>query len=139
VNIKDFVSKNGRLETYEKGEYLLRQGEKGSDIYFIQSGLLKGYYLSREGKEKVKSFISSGDVVGSLRALYEKETNSFSAVCLEDTKAIAVPFELLYRISQSDIEIAKALMDRLISLAIKKEKREFDFLCLSAEERYLQL
>ena len=41
--------------------------------------------------------------------------------------------------SKSDLKLANELIERLIQLAMKKEQREFEFLCMTAEERYLKM
>ena len=46
---------------------------------------------------------------------------------------------LLHEYSQKDHEIANNLIELLLHFSMKKEKREFEFLCLSAEERYCLL
>lgn len=84
------------------------QGDSDSSLYLVQSGLLKAYYTADNGKEFIKSFVLEKDVIGSLRSVYGNGKCSFSLLCLEPTE--------------------------LIKLSIQKEKREYELLCLSAEE-----
>ena len=41
--------------------------------------------------------------------------------------------------SRTDIELATAIVDFLLSFGIRKEIREYELLCLSAEDRYTRL
>ena len=50
-----------------------------------------------------------------------------------------VPFSVIYDHSKTDQSIANSMIELLLIFSMKKEKREFEFLCLSAEERYRQL
>ena len=118
-----------------KGDHIFMQGELDGSIYYIQSGLLKAYYTSEEGKESVKSFIASNDVIASLSTAFSENTCSFSLICLEPTTVIKMPISKLLEYSRKDLEIANSMIDVLLNLSIKKEIREYEFLCLSAEER----
>ncbi len=129
----------GKCLHKKKGDMLFAQGDRNSAIYWLRSGLLKAYYLTPEGKEFVKSFILEGDIIGSLSSCYANAPCSFSVLCLEDTDVIEIPFATIYRYSQTQPSIASHMIDMLLNFAMKKEKREFEFLCLSPETRYRQL
>lgn len=139
MSLKKFIQENGKVVDKKKGEHVFVQGDADRSIYFIKSGLLKAYYTTREGKEFIKSFLMDNDVIGSLSSAYKGDHCSFSLACLEDTSLIKVPFSIIYDFSKTDQNIANDLIGLLMNLSMKKEKREFEFLCLSAEERYRQL
>ncbi|TEW44073.1 Crp/Fnr family transcriptional regulator [Psychromonas algicola] len=123
----------------EKGDHVFMQGEVDGSIYYIQSGLLKAYYTSEDGKESVKSFIATNDIIGSLSTALSEKNCSFSLICLEPTTLIKIPISRLIEHSKKDLEIANSMIDVLLNLSIKKEIREYEFLCLSAEERLNKL
>jgi CRP-like cAMP-binding protein len=129
----------GVVEHYKKGQHIFKQGDTNENLYFIQSGFLKAYYLSSEGKEQVKSFISPNSVMGSLLSCYAKGVCSFSLASLEPATLIKLPFNFLLQQSQQYLSLANELQSLLLDLSMKKEKREYEFLCLPAEQRYLQL
>jgi CRP-like cAMP-binding protein len=134
-NLNIFME-NGQPLIFKKGEHLFVQGDTDSNIYFIKKGLLKAYYLTSDGKEFVKSFLIENELIGSLRAATTQTPCNFSVVCLEDCEVVAIPFKDLYDNSKTNISVAASMIDSLIQLANKKEKREYEFLCLSAQERY---
>jgi len=109
----------GKPIEIRKGGVLFKQGDIDTSVYVVKSGLLKAYYLTFEGKELVKSFISEGEFIGSLIACKSME-----------------PFSDLQAASTSNPEVSASVINALINLAVKKEKREYEFLCLSAAERY---
>jgi CRP-like cAMP-binding protein len=139
MNISDFVTANGRLIVKETGEHLFRQGDLDSSLYVVKTGLLKAYYLSENGKENIKSFVMPGEQIGSLAAGYQQETCTFSLICLEQSELAAVRFTDLYEASRVDIELSAGIVDFLLRFGIRKEVREYELLCLSAEERYIRL
>ena len=134
-----FIAKNGTSLVKEPGEYLFRQGGQDLSLYFVKSGLLKAYYLSLDGKENIKSFILPGDNIGSLMANYAGKANTFSLVCLKQCELTVVQFSTLFEASRTDPDISAAIVDFLLKFAMKKERREYELLCLSAEDRYKNL
>ena len=118
---------------------MFRQGEQDGSIYGLQSGLLKAYYLSEDGKENIKSFILPGGMIGSLASSYQGEACSFRLVCLKPSKLVGVQFSDLHEASRSDPELSAEVVDFLLSFGIRKEMREYELLCLSAEDRYKRL
>ncbi len=123
----------------DKGEHVFMQSDSDKSLYFVQSGLLKAYYTTEDGKEYIKSFLLPNDIIGSLSSSYLEECSSFSLLCLEPTTLVKMPFRRLYEYTKGDLELANNMIDLILHLAIKKEKREYEFLCLSAEERFCML
>lgn len=139
MNFYDFLQQEGTSLERGRGEHVFRQGEVDQSLYFIKSGLLKAYYLSSEGKEAIKSFLLPNDVIGSLTSAYSEKTCSFSLLCLEPTALIKIPFSVLLSYTKKDQDMANIVIELLLKFSMKKEQREFDFLCLSAEERYRKI
>ena len=79
------------------------------------------------------------DFIGSLTSAYSEECCSFGFICLERSTLIKIPFECLFEYSRMDLELANTFIKRLRHISMKKEKREYGFLCLSAEERFSTL
>ncbi|MDF1607832.1 Crp/Fnr family transcriptional regulator [Hoeflea sp. YIM 152468] len=134
-----FIAENGTSLSREPGQHVFRQGDRNSSLYFLKSGLLKAYYLSADGKEHIKSFILPGNHIGSLMASHAEKSCSFSLVCLRQCNLTMLPFSRLYQAARSDPAISAAVVDLLLSFAMKKEAREYELLCLSAADRYRRL
>lgn len=136
MNFIELLKTQGQRVTKDKQSHVFRQGDDDRYLYFVQSGMLKAYYTSEEGKEFVKSFIATNDIICSLTSAYSKGACSFSLICLEDTELLKIPFSKLSGSSKEYHEIATNMVDVLLNFSMKKEKREYEFLCLSAEQRY---
>jgi len=123
----------------QKGDILIRQGDVDNSVYLVVSGLLKAYYATLDGKELIKSFIQPGEFIGSLISCRTGEPSTFNLTCLEDCSLRRVSFDELQSAAINQPDIASFINNGLIELAIKKERREYEFLCLSAPERYALL
>lgn len=139
MKLQELLKTAGKRYQKEKGEHVFMQGEPDKSLYFIESGLLKAYYTSDDGKESIKSFILENNIISSLTASHSEGECSFSLICLEPTTLLKIPFEMIREYSASDLEIANDLIHVLLNFAMKKEKREYEFLCLSAEQQFLNL
>ncbi len=139
MKIQEFMQQNGEPVDKAVGAHVFMQGDKDTSLYYIQSGFLKAYYVTETGKEQIKSFLVPGGVIGSLTAAVAQDICTYSLLCLEPSRLIRVSFVKIYQQMQNDMEMAREFIDVLLKLAIKKEHREYEFLCLSAEERYRHL
>lgn len=139
MNFYELLQLEGVKVVKDKGEHIFVQGDADRSLYFVQSGLLKAYYTSEDGKESVKSFLMPSDIIGSLTSAYLNGSCSFSLICLEPTTLKEIPFEILNEYSKNDLEVASNMIELLLLFAMKKEQREFEFLCMSAEERFCRI
>lgn len=131
-----FADASAKQRKVPKGQHVFRQGEKTDRICLIQQGLIKAYYETRDGKEFIKSFIAEGGIIASLQAIVERQPSTFSVLALEDCIILELPKSVLDARQAQDPGLAQQMYAFVIQLAMKKERREFEFLCLPAEERY---
>lgn len=134
--MEEYLIQNGQIVNFKKSAHIFRQGDDDHSLYFIKEGFLKAYYITSEGKEFVKSFITAGHMITSLTAAYGGAKCSFNLLCMEDVSLIKIDFKSMMDFSLSNPETLKMMVETLITLAQKKERREYELLCLSAEERY---
>ena len=136
LQFQELVAQNGREVTVRSGDQLFAQGDYDSNVYFVKSGLLKAYYIRVDGKEHIKSFLPEGSIIGSMVALVDADPCTFSLVAVEDGAVIGLPFSRLKIAAAEDIKLANTLIDFLSAYGKKKERREFELLSLSPEERF---
>ena len=133
------LQKLARPLSFERGALVFRQGEADPHIYLITQGLLKGVYTTHDGKEFIKTIIREGDFIGSMASQTAGGQCSFSLICLEAVQALRLPFAEVERRASKDLAFADLLRRAFQGLALKKEQREYELLCLSPEDRYRRL
>lgn len=121
---------------YKKGSHVFSQGTVCKDVFCMRRGLLKLYYHTIEGKEWIKSFIADQGVVGSRNSQLLDKPSPFSVLCMEDSEIISYPYDIFQQVCSEDHELAQALFSFTQWLGLKKEMREYQLLCLSAEDAY---
>lgn len=127
----------GSVRHFPKGTFLFRQGEDAGNLFFIQSGLVKAYYETLDGKEFIKSFLTDGEFIASMQAVVAGNPSSFTVLSLEDSSVIVVPKHAVLNLVTDNPAMTGVLNSMLLKLAMKKERREYELLCMSPEERYL--
>ena len=138
MNLNDVVKQYGISQNYQKKSYVFSQGDENKYIYLITKGVLKACYNTEDGKEYIKSFLFAGDSIASSQAL-NGGLCSFSLLCLKETSLIKLPYQEVQKAAANNLEFANSIIELLMSFAIKKEQREFELLCLSADKRYQNL
>jgi len=123
-------------KNYKKGMHVFEQGSVCEDIFVLKQGLLKLYYNTIEGKEWIKSFVADQGIVGSRKSQILGKPSPFSILCMEDCKITGYPYEIFHQVCSEEYELTQALFGFTQWLGLKKEMREYQLLCLSAEEAY---
>lgn len=125
-----------RTQTLKKGEHFLSVGDQSDRFAIVEEGLFRIYYVDNEGKEAIKTFRGAGGVIGAyaeflknipcrlnVEALSDSSISVIMAKDMVDAFKSAGPWERVGR------KVAEQLY-------LEKEEREYQFLCMSAAERY---
>ncbi|EDY81094.1 cyclic nucleotide-binding domain protein [Verrucomicrobiia bacterium DG1235] len=137
MRLPEFLAQHASPAALAKGQHLFRQGEPEQRLAYVVHGTLKAYYLQENGSERIKSFITETDIIGSLQSAARDTPSPFSLIALEDCQLLRFEFQTLQ--DAADLQLSTDVVQTLISLAVKKERREYEFLCLKPEQRYLSL
>jgi len=121
---------------FQKGNDIFRQGENRSDIFVVIQGLVKLHYATHHGKEWIKSFIVDKGMFGSRTSQSLGQPSTFSATCLEETVIYILPYPEFKTLCTENPKLAALTFQFFQWMGLKKELREHQLLCLSAEERY---
>lgn len=129
-----------RLKTLPKGAHLFDIGDKVTEFYFLVEGLARYYYISESGKEFNKSFPEKpGHLLSSISSVSMKEELSpFCVETLSEFTVLCISYEDFRTLGARHHEWNDLMICIYERLIVKKERREADFLLLSAKERYLK-
>lgn len=102
----------GNLITFTKGDMLLRQGDEGSRLYIILSGMARVSMVASNGHEIVLDYAESGHVIGEV-AFFDGGERSASAEALTDMTLLTLSREAFAEILASHTDLAMQLMKAL--------------------------
>jgi CRP-like cAMP-binding protein len=80
---------------FTEGDYLFQKREYIGGIYVIESGCIK-IFSSTQEKEKIFSFLGSGDVIG-MNTLFENRISDFTAIAHTDSTVCYIPKEIILK------------------------------------------
>lgn len=107
-------------KTYKKGEMIFFEGDKSEKLYVINSGKVKIFKYTKEGKEQILYIISTGDFLGDL-SLLKKEDFKFNAEALEDVNMCQLTKEDFDEAVRENPEIALKILEVLYERISKLE------------------
>lgn len=134
----DFIIENTSVETFKKGETILREGSVCKKCYLVIQGALRQFKLI-DGAEKVSGFFFEGDPVVSYSSYLNAQASEYSIQCLEDTVLISGTREKELEM-HSENPVLEYITHHIMVDDFKKAE---DYISLlnnfNPEERYLQL
>ena len=138
-DIESEIIKIVTLTTYPAGTILCKMGEIPSQVYFLKSGIVRGYTISPKGTFFNRLLFQKGEFMASLSALIQKKEAEFALECLTDSEVIETNYHELLKLGKEIPEILIIYIKLLEEKFIKLEISNHNFVTLNATERYLKL
>ena len=135
VELQQHLSIILKQKEYKKKSLLLQAGQISKNIFFIEKGLTRCFYL-KETTEVCSWFMKEGDVIISVESFFKQLPSYESVQALEDTLVYYIDYEELQYIYRNFLEfnfIARVLTEKYYTLA---EQRLFSLRMQKASERY---
>jgi CRP-like cAMP-binding protein len=137
-SLLEYLSLNLKVKTLQKKDFLLKKGRVNTEICFVQSGLLRCFYMIDE-KEVSSWFMKEGDVIISVESFFTQKESFESIQAVEDSELYYITYEELQFIYKHYAEfnfIGRVLTERYYTLS---EQRLFSMRMQRARDRYLYL
>ena len=123
---------------FQKGDFILREGEVCKNIYWVVKGLVRQFYI-KNGKELTEYMAVENTMFMSIESLFKEQPSHQQIHVLEPTIVFALPKDKLEREAVRNVNIQmlyrKILEESLILSQIRADMLRFE----SAPERYAKL
>jgi SulP family sulfate permease len=106
------VQKHMEKVEVQPGEYLIKQGEKSNDLFFVESGLFAVVFETADGKKVRLRTVQSGATVGEIN-LYLGGLRSASVKAERPSIAYRLTAKTLHKLRQDDPALAALLHEWL--------------------------
>jgi CRP/FNR family transcriptional regulator, cyclic AMP receptor protein len=103
----------GRRRHYRVGETLFLQGDTHDGIFLIESGLVKSYYVSEDGRELTLGFWAGGHYVGAPQ-MFGGSQHAWTSLAAAHTECLWLSGPQLRELSTRHNDLALALIDALV-------------------------
>lgn len=137
-DLTEYLRQNLKGELIKKKEMLLEKGRICKNIFFIEEGLVRCFYLLND-KEVCSWFMKEGDVIISVESFFKQMPSYESIQALEDCMVHFISYEQLMYAYKSFIEfnfIGRMLTEKYYILS---ERRLYSLRMHKAVERYEDL
>ncbi|MCH5306876.1 MAG: Crp/Fnr family transcriptional regulator [Prevotella sp.] len=123
---------------FQKGEYILKEGEVCTNIYWVVKGLIRQFYF-KNGKELTEHMSIENSICMSIESLFKEKPSHMQIQAIEPTILFVLPKDRLEReaVRNTNIQMLyrKILEEALILSQIKADMLRFE----PAPERYAKL
>jgi CRP-like cAMP-binding protein len=124
-----------KKETLKKKTFLLREGAICNHIYFIQSGLVRIYYL-KDGVEICSGLLKEGGIIISVKSFFERESSNEFIQTLEDSTVEYISYEELEAMYRDFPEFNIIGRKLITSYYVMSEERNYLLRKLTAQEKF---
>lgn len=134
----DYLLESCTFWTYKNKDEIIRPLERQQNLYFLTSGLVRGYYIDYKGNDITIRFINNQGWITHYTALLSNTPSKYTFQCLEECTVIELPFEQINEGYNQYPSLER--LGRLIAESVLKtqQARIESFQFLDAEERYLE-
>ncbi|MDN4011959.1 Crp/Fnr family transcriptional regulator [Chryseobacterium gambrini] len=120
----------------KKGDYFITSGQTAKEIGFLETGVVRAFYINNEGTEYNKHFFVNPCFIGGYSSLITGTPNQINQQALTECKILTAKYadiQSLYK-TCPDIERAARILAELFF--VQKEQREIEIVLLDADKRY---
>jgi CRP-like cAMP-binding protein len=125
-----------QLKSVAKKQLLLRVGDTPTTFGIVVSGILRVYYVHEDGKEFTKTFRRTGDYVGALAEILLDVPSRVHVEAVVDSEVLVGDFKYFKKLLEQSWKWERVFRTIVQESYLEKEQREYEFLQLSASERY---
>jgi CRP-like cAMP-binding protein len=116
------LSKDRRIKTYKKKEFIYSDGNTPVFIYYLAKGKVATSRAHEYGKELITSLHREGEFFG-YTALLEGNSYSETAEALEDSEVCLIPKEDFFSLMYSNMGVMKTFVKMLSNNILDREKQ----------------
>ncbi|ETZ22106.1 Crp/Fnr family transcriptional regulator [Pedobacter sp. V48] len=129
-----------RIQTIDKNEFLLKEGQISKSLYFVCKGAVIAYFSDVQGNTYNKNIFLERQFAGSTVSALLKIPSQFTLQAIEDSTVIAINHEKYKELIEQQDDLKNfyiAYLER--NWVIDKEQREISIVMETASVRYLKM
>ncbi len=136
-DIADMINNEASFVEFPEKHIVLLEGMRAENLYFIISGIVRGYYIDEQGNDITKCFSSENEVFSS-EGLWIAKVSSFTIECLENCECIKLPYEFVYKVMNKDESFKSLIFDYYLRIVKKLENKAKNSALMNAKEQYIE-
>lgn len=121
-----------------KMDHLYREGDNVKTVYYIHTGLMRGYYM-KDGVEHTSSFYFGPIIMTDLPTVREDIPTKMNMQALKDAECYEANYEELVKLAFNHPELLKVFYRMLEFITNDLINRQISFIYDTPKERYINL
>ncbi|MHA8066530.1 Crp/Fnr family transcriptional regulator [Aquirufa sp. ROCK2-A2] len=122
-------------QKYKKGDYILKQGEIGTKVFYIEKGLIR-LSTTHKNKEISTWFAKEGDFIFNPKSFHYEVPSHENFQALEDCVVFSISKSMWFQVSTLESVYATYALNELIANLCEIQNHCTILRNLAAEERY---
>jgi len=123
-------------DTLSGNQYFLRENEVARKIAFLESGVVRAFFINQEGQEYNKQFFVGPSSIGGYTSLLTGKPNLIPQQALTDCKIWSCDFKSLTNRYDQYPDLERLARKMAEYYFLEKEKKELEIVLLDASQRY---
>lgn len=124
------------LKTFQKKEYILKEGQVCKNKYFILNGLVRSFYINNKGNENITQFAIENWWVTNMESLISETPSLSSIQTLENTQVLMINKEELEKLYISIPKLERLFRIITENMLIAIQRRNDVYLQMKSKTRY---
>jgi CRP-like cAMP-binding protein len=124
-------------ELLSKNEYFIRENEIAHEIAFLQSGVVRAFFVNDDGKEYNKQFFVAPSIIGAYSSLLTGQPNLIAQQALTDCVIYSCNYKTLTDRFDKHHDLERLARKIAEYYFLQKEKKEIEIILLNATQRYI--
>lgn len=129
------LSRDHVLKEYDKKDIVFWEGENAHSLYFIESGMVKTYKSTEDGKELVTGIHSAGSFIGQLSLLNAAGMYVENAIVMEHAELSAIPKSDFVKLLYSNPMVSQKFINMISNNLIDVQTQLVDMAFASVRQR----
>jgi CRP-like cAMP-binding protein len=126
-----------KQETLAKNQFFAKENEIARKIGFLETGVVRAYFVNHEGKEYNKQFFVGQSVIGAYSSLLTTKPNLIAQQALTDCVIYTCNYADLIALFDTHQDLERLTRKIAEYYFIEKEKKEIEIVLLEAAQRYI--
>lgn len=127
-----------RHKVLQPTDFLIREGSLNKEVFFIKSGLIRGFAINDKGDEITVDLRAEHQLITNLPMILFNEPMNFSYQAIEITEVLYTDHDLLHEIVSHHPRLEENRKSILLNIIKKQSERVGAFVMYSPEERYIK-
>jgi len=126
--------RQGTRQVYEKGEFIIRPGGQPQGVFYIESGLVKAYDITKYGEENLLIIRKAGDLIGLTWAITGEDRGIIYSA-LARCELLMLTRDQFLDLVRKHPETALPLVDMLVEMYKRHSERILNLEYRTVRER----